>query len=291
MSSEIVRRKKPLLKPYLKWAGGKRQLLPAIRKQLPANLDSLGYYEPFIGAGALFFDRRPRRAVINDHNEQLMLSYRVIRNHIEELIAELNSHKAKNNKEYYYRIRKQDRNAETFAGLSDIQKSARLIYLNKTCYNGLYRVNSQGMFNVPYGNYANPCICDEPVLRAIHSYFNYEKAEIEILSGDFAQAVETAEHGSFIYFDPPYHSPENTNFTGYQAGGFGAKEQRRLRDVFAARTEAGAKCLLSNSDTPFIRELYSDHRFEFITVKAKRAINSDREGRGEADEVLIKNWH
>jgi DNA adenine methylase len=120
-----------------------------------------------------------------------------------------------NNEKYYYQIREQDRNAKVFTGLSDVQKAARLIYLNKTCYNGLYRVNSQGLFNVPCGRYANPLICDEPVLRAIHRYFNYENVEIEICNGDFAHAVETAERGSFIYFDPPYHSVNNTNFTGY----------------------------------------------------------------------------
>jgi DNA adenine methylase len=290
MSSKTIRRKDPLVKPYLKWAGGKRQLLPEIKKHLPGNLGNLRYYEPFIGAGALFLDRQPRRAVINDNNAQLMLTYRSIRDHVDALIAELNTHKANNSEEYYYQIREQDRNSEVFAGLSDVQKAARLIYLNKTCYNGLYRVNSQGLFNVPYGRYANPAICDEPVLKAIHRYLNYENVEIEIRDGDFELAVEMAGRGSFIYFDPPYHSSDNTNFTGYQAGGFGEGEQRRLCNVFIARTAAGAKCLLSNSDTPFIRELYSDNRFEIIAVKAKRVINSDSAGRGEVDEVLIKNW-
>ncbi|MDR1509261.1 MAG: DNA adenine methylase [Synergistaceae bacterium] len=284
------RRSDPLVKPYLKWAGGKRQLLPEIKKRLPENLGNFRYFEPFVGAGALFLERQPRRALINDNNEQLVLTYEVVRDHIDELIAALNVHKANNSEEYYYQIREQDRNGEAFAGLSAVQKAARLIYLNKTCYNGLYRVNSQGLFNVPYGRYIHPAICDEPVLRAIHGYFNYENVEIEILNDDFEIAVETAGHGSFIYFDPPYHSPDNTNFTGYQAGGFGENEQRRLRDVFIARTDAGARCLLSNADTPFVRELYDDNRFEIIAVKAKRVINSDSAGRGEIDEVLIRNW-
>jgi DNA adenine methylase len=206
------------------------------------------------------------------------------------LIAALDAHKERNGEEYYYQIREQDRDGEAFARLANVQKAARLIYLNKTCYNGLYRVNSQGRFNVPYGRYANPAICDEPVLRAIHEYFNYENVKIEILNGDFAVAAKAAGRGSFIYFDPPYHSPDKANFTGYQADGFDEGEQRRLRDVFVARTDAEAKCLLSNSDTPFIRELYNDGRFEIIAVKAKRAINSDSAGRGEVDEVLIKNW-
>jgi DNA adenine methylase len=289
MSSKTTRRKDPLVKPYLKWAGGKRQLLSEIKKHLPENLEDLRYYEPFIGAGALFLDCQPRRAVINDNNAQLMLTYRAIRDHVDELVLALNTHKANNNENYYYQIREQDRNGEIFAGLSDVQKAARLIYLNKTCYNGLYRVNSQGLFNVPYGRYANPTICDEPVLRAIHKYFNYANVKIETRIGDFAIAVETAGPSAFIYFDPPYHSSDNANFTGYQAGGFGEDEQRRLRNVFVACTDAGAKCILSNSDTPFIRELYNDNRFEIIAVKAKRVINSDSAGRGEVAEVLIKN--
>ncbi|MDR0673403.1 MAG: DNA adenine methylase [Zoogloeaceae bacterium] len=284
------RRKEPLVKPYLKWAGGKRQLLSEIKKRLPGRFGGFQYYEPFVGAGALLFDQQPRRAVINDNNEQLVLTYRVIRDHIDELVAALNMHKAHDNEIYYYQVREQDRDGAAFAGLSDVQKAARLIYLNKTCFNGLYRVNSQGLFNVPYGRYVNPTICNEPVLRAIHRYFNHKNVEIEILNGDFDVAVKTAKHGSFIYFDPPYHSPDNTNFTGYQANGFGENEQRRLRDVFVARTNAGAKCLLSNSDTSFIRDIYDDSRFEIIAVKARRAINSDSARRGEVNEVLIKNW-
>jgi len=282
--------KSPLVKPYLKWAGGKRQLLPEIKKYLPKKLAALQYFEPFVGAGALFLDRQPRRAVINDNNIELILTYEVIRDDIDGLIEALNAHKALNNEQYYYQVREQDRDPEAYTKLTNVEKAARLIYLNKTCYNGLYRVNSQGMFNVPYGRYNNPTICDEPVLWAIHKYLSHECTEIDIVHGDFADAVIGAGRNTFVYFDPPYHSPDNTNFTGYQAGGFGEKEQTRLRDVFAERTDAGAKCLLSNSDTQFIRELYSDNRFEIIAVKAKRAINSDSAGRGEVDEVLIKNW-
>jgi len=284
------RRKDPLAKPYLKWAGGKRQLLPEIRKHLPANLGSLWYYEPFVGAGALFLDNQPRRAVISDNNAELILSYEVIRDKVDELIDALTVHERQNNEDYYYFVRGQDRNRQEYAALTAVERVARLIYLNKTCYNGLYRVNSQGMFNVPCGRYAKPAICDEPVLRAIHRYLCHDNTEIKIRHSDFAGAVADAGRNSFIYFDPPYHSPENTNFTGYQAGGFDEVEQERLRNVFTERTDAGAKCLLSNADTPFIRGLYSQGSFEMISVKAKRAINSDRTGRGEVDEVLIKNW-
>lgn len=280
-------RKNSLIKPYLKWAGGKRQLLPEIRRHLP-SMRGLTYYEPFLGAGAVFFDIQPLRAVINDFNEQLVLTYNVIRNNVEELIQALNLHKQANNEEYYYEIRAQDRAQNVFGNLTDIEKAARLVFLNKTCYNGLYRVNSQGLFNVPYGRYRNPAICEETVLRAIHNYLQNDN--IVILNGDFTEAVQNADRRSFVYFDPPYHSPDNTNFTGYQADGFGEADQIRLRDVFLELTDHGAKCMLSNSDTPFIRTLYNNERFDIITVQAKRTINSNSAGRGDVSEVLVKNW-
>jgi DNA adenine methylase len=279
----------PLVKPYLKWAGGKRQLLSEIKKYLPQKFNNYRYYEPFVGAGAVFFEKQPKKAVINDHNTQLILTYRIIRNNIQELIDALRVHSQNNSEEYFYEIRAKDRDTEIFDALSDIEKAARLIFLNKTCYNGLYRVNSQGLFNAPYGRYVNPAICDEPVLKAIHKYLS-DNEEVEILDGDFATAVQTADEKAFVYFDPPYHSADNTNFTGYQADRFGTEEQTRLRDTYVELTGRGAKCLLSNSDTDFIRGLYADNRFEIITVTAKRAINSDAAGRGNVNEVLIKNW-
>lgn len=280
--------KNPLIKPYLKWAGGKRQLLPEIKRQMPACIRADTYYEPFVGAGALLFDVQPPKAVINDLNTQLILTYRVIREQVDELIEILKKHQENNSKEYFYRIRSLDRDEEAFQRLSDVEKAARLIFLNKTCYNGLYRVNSQGLFNVPYGRYRRPAICEEPVLRADSTYLT--QAEITIRNGDFADAVRDADAHSFVYFDPPYHSPNRTNFTGYQAEGFGEREQTRLRDVFAALTDCGAKCLLSNSDTPWIRGLYADPRFVLLPVQAKRAINSNSAGRGSVGELLIKNW-
>jgi len=282
--------KDPLVRPFLKWAGGKRQLLPEIRARLPDNIHSLKYYEPFVGAGALFFDLQPKRAVINDSNRELILVYNVIKNNIDELIEALKNHTAQNNENYYYLIREQDRDRKTYAALTETEKAARVIYLNKTCYNGLYRVNSRGLFNVPYGRYTNPAICDESGLRAVSGYLNNEGSDINIMEGDFTAATENAREDSFVYFDPPYHSPANNNFTGYQAGGFGEEEQKRLRDVFITCTDAGALCLLSNSDTPLIRELYNNEKFEIITLRAKRTINSDASGRGKTSEVLIKNW-
>jgi DNA adenine methylase len=276
------------IKPYLKWAGGKRQLLAEIKRHLPKDIGRYAYYEPFVGAGALFFELRPRKAVINDFNTQLILTYRVIKENAGELIELLKKHRAKNSGEYYYEIRNLDRDAAEFNRLTDAEKAARLIFLNKTCFNGLYRVNSRGFFNVPRGKHRNPAVFEETVLRRISEYLNTN--DIVILNSDFEDAVLSAGKDSFIYFDPPYHSPDKTNFTGYQAGGFGEEEQKRLRDVMVKMTNRGAKCLLSNADTDYIRELYNHDFFDIISVRAKRLINSDSAGRGGAKELLIKNW-
>ena len=284
------RRRDSLLRPFLKWAGGKRQLLPEIRKYLPLNLDDLRYFEPFVGASALLWDIQPHAAVINDRNKDLILTLLVVRDQVDELIRILGEYRDQNSESFYYAIRNQDRDKDAFVQVADAEKAARLIYLNKTCYNGLYRVNSRGLFNVPYGRYEKPAICDSPLLTAIHRYLNHEGAEIEILCGDFAAAVSEAVRQSFVYFDPPYHSPDKTNFTRYLVEGFGEADQIRLRDTFSRLTDLGARCLLSNADTPFIRTLYSDVRYEIIPVKAKRLINSDRMGRGKVREVLIRNW-
>ncbi|MCL2129778.1 MAG: Dam family site-specific DNA-(adenine-N6)-methyltransferase, partial [Treponema sp.] len=227
------------------------------------------------------------RAVISDSNEQLIMTYLVIKENVEALILLLKKYQKMNNKDYFYKIRNMDRDEEIFSSLTNVEKAARIIYLNKTCFNGLYRVNSKGLFNVPYGKYKNPAICEEIVLRQVSSYLNSN--EITILCKDFEQAVFKANKKSFIYFDPPYHSPDKTNFTGYQANGFDENEQERLRNVMIKMTNRGIKCLLSNSDTDYIRELYNYHFFEIIPVQAKRTINSDSAGRGVVNELLIKN--
>ncbi|MCK9333164.1 MAG: DNA adenine methylase, partial [Candidatus Cloacimonetes bacterium] len=217
-----MREKNHLVKPFLKWAGGKRQLAEQIVPSIPSNFRT--YYEPFIGAGAILFNKQPKKAIINDLNEQLCNTYEVIRDNVEELIVMLQNHIRENKDDgakYFYQMREADRDSTKFNNMSKVEKAARIIYLNKTCYNGLYRVNSSGLFNTPYGYYSNPAICESDVLRAIHNYFN--SSEITILNGDFATAVEDAEKGDFVYFDPPYDSPNCTNFTGYQAGGFDHK--------------------------------------------------------------------
>jgi DNA adenine methylase len=274
------------IKPYLKWAGGKRQILPEIKKRLPADICSRLYYEPFAGAGAVFFDLLPKKAVINDVNTQLIISYKAIKNNVEDLVQLLKEHERKNARDYYYQTRNLDRDSASFDRLTETEKAARFIFLNKTCYNGLYRVNSRGLFNVPYGRYKNPLICEEALLRRISAYLNAN--DVSITSGDFEKAVSGADENSFVYFDPPYHSPKGTGFTGYQADGFGECEQERLGNVFAEMTNRNVKCLLSNSDTEFIRGLYK--AYEIIPVQAKRSINSDSSGRGFVGEVLVRNY-
>ena len=278
----------PLVRPYLKWAGGKRQLLAEITKYIPNNTDDFTYYEPFLGAGAVFFKLQPRRAVVNDYNEQLILTYSVIRDNVEDLISILGEYQKNNDEGHFYEIRNLDRDEARFNSLSKIEKAARMIFLNKTCFNGLYRVNSRGFFNVPFGKYKKPAICESLVLRQVSNYL--ASNEISITCGDFEQAVSMANEKSFVYFDPPYHSPDKTNFAGYRALGFNDSEQERLRNTMVELTHRGIKCLLSNSDTEYIRGLYKSGIFEIIAVKAKRAINSIPSGRGEVNELLIKNW-
>ena len=268
--------------PFLKWAGGKRQLLPEIRKYVPKQFDT--YYEPFVGAGAVLFDLQPKKAMINDINVELVNTYQVIREHVDELVETLKKHK--NDKDYYYHIRNLDRTAE-FHQLSMIERSARMIYLNKTCFNGLYRVNRQGQFNVPYGKYKNPNIVNEEVLRAVHHYLTNN--DITILNVDFVQAVETAKAGDFIYFDPPYDPvSETASFTSYSLGGFDRDDQLRLRDLFIELHERGCYVLLSNSATEFIQDIYADFHVELVS--ASRAINSVASKRGKIAEVLVRNY-
>jgi len=284
MSSRTGKTTRPLVKPFIKWAGGKRQLIPELNKHIPKKYNA--YYEPFIGGGALLFELQPSKAFISDMNEDLVLTYISVRDGIDELIELLKDYETKNNSKDYYKIRAMDRDADKFSKMKDVERAARLIYLNKTCYNGLYRVNSQGLFNTPFGNYKNPAICDEYVLRAVNDYF--VNNDITIRHMDFEMTVKNAEKSDFIYFDPPYHSPDNTNFTGYQSGGFDESEQERLADTFKRLADIGAYCSLSNSSTKLIRDLYKD--YHIYTVKANRAINSNGNDRGAVDEVIVTSW-
>ena len=273
-----------LAQPFLKWAGGKRQLLPAIQKFIPKFTQ---YYEPFIGAGAVLFFLQPEKSTINDTNEELINCYQVIKDSPEELLKLCSQHQEKNSKEYYYLLRQQDRQ-EDFPRLSPVERAARIIYLNKTCFNGLFRVNSSGQFNVPYGNYANPTIAHPAVIEAVGAYLN--KNKVRILSGDFAKAVANARKGAFIYFDPPYHPISDTSsFTGYSMNGFGENEQIRLKKLCDKLSDRGCKILVSNSSATLIRELYCDPRYKIEEVGASRAINAVGSKRGKVKELLIHN--
>lgn len=275
----------PLVQPFLKWAGGKRQLLPQIRRFLPKQYKA--YYEPFIGGGAVLFDLQPKSAHINDANAELINLYNVIKESPNELTVAAKKHK--NTEDYFYHLRALDRD-EVFATLSPIERAARIIFLNKTCYNGLFRVNSSGQFNVPYGNYHNPLIVDEIIINAVSNYLN--GASVTITNTDFAKAVGGAGKSDFVYFDPPYDPISDTSsFTGYHLDSFGKAEQRRLKETCDELTERGCKVMLSNSCTDFIKELYSDaSKYRVIEVEANRNINSVGGGRGKILEFLIINY-
>jgi DNA adenine methylase len=278
-------KKNRLVAPVVKWVGGKRQLLVQINKLLPPNFAQYKYCEPFIGGGAVLFHLQPKKALINDANTELINVYKVIREDIDCLIEELKQFS--NTAEVFYEVRGWDKNPETYNSLSDAKKAARFLFLNKTCFNGLYRVNNAGEFNTPFGSYKNPNFINEPTLRAVHSYFISNS--IELHSGDYQQVLDQLEKKSFVYLDPPYDPVSTTsNFTGYTKGGFNRDEQIRLKEACDKLDKKGIKFLLSNSSTEFIHTLYSKYTIE--PVQAKRAINSVASGRGNIEEVLVKNY-
>lgn len=279
--SEMAKNK--LVSPVVKWVGGKRQLIDEITPLLPKRITS--YCEPFLGGGAVLFSLQPHRAIVNDLNGDLITVYEVIRDNVEELILLLSKHE--NNQEYFYAIRDIDRDKDAYQQLSKVEKASRIIFLNKTCYNGLFRVNASGEFNSPFGYYKNPNIVNAPVLRAVNKYFN--SSNIEFYNEDFADTLTRVARGGFVYLDPPYDPVSDTaSFTGYNKGGFDKNEQVRLKECCDELTKCGIKFMLSNSSTAFIRELYAD--YHITIVQAKRAINSDPTKRGSVEEVIIRNY-
>lgn len=280
-------KKNILVAPVVKWVGGKRQLLPDIEPFIPKKVST--YVEPFIGGAALLFHLQPKKAIINDFNAELMNVYKVIKESPLELISLLEKHQVNNSEEYYYKTRSIDR-TEEYEGLSDIEKAARILYLNKTCYNGLFRVNQAGQFNAPFGKYKNPAIVNDITIKAVSKYFN--SANINFLTGDYKQALKGLRKGAFVYFDPPYMPiSSSSSFTGYTESGFGYNKQVELRDECIKLHSKGIKFLQSNSYSKEILELYSDSKiFKIEIVKAKRNINSKADKRGEISEVLIYNY-
>lgn len=269
----------PVPRPFVKWAGGKRQLLSILTQSSPNSFNR--YFEPFIGGGAFLFSQLPERATIADVNPELINCYQVIRDDVEALIRSLKLHK--NNEKHFYEVRAKD-----IKKLTPVQRASRFIYLNKTCFNGLYRENRNGQFNTPFGRYDNPKIVDKENLIAINAYLN--NADIEINCGSYQSILNEAQAGDFVYFDPPYVPLTKTaNFAGYVKDGFGINDQIELSKVYSQLSKKGVMVMLSNSNTDVIHDLYKS--FKIKTIHATRSINCKGGSRGkEANEVLVTNY-
>ncbi|AJM72066.1 DNA methyltransferase [Mycoplasma yeatsii GM274B] len=274
------------IKPFVKWAGGKTQLLNTLLKYVPKEFNR--YYEPFIGGGALLFKIKPNNFWINDFNKELVSAFLCFKDNDKfvKMIEQIEKHQQNHSEEYFYKIRDLDRE-KSFANASIDQIASRFIYLNKSCFNGLYRVNKNGFFNVPSAKKTNVVCYDPNNFKSIRNYF--QNSECKITSLDFSKAVETAQSGDFVYFDPPYDNyEEQKNFTSYNKDGFSKQDQIRLADLFKELDKKNVKVMLSNHDTKFIRELYKG--FEIIEVEARRNINSNALKRGNVKEVIIRNY-
>lgn len=281
----MMRKVKTEADPFVKWVGGKRQLLAQFRELglYPSEFNSTScrYFEPFVGGGAVFFDLQPKNATLSDLNSELITTYKIIRDDVEPLILSLKKHIY--DKDYFLKTR-----AMNPVEMSELDVASRFIYLNRTCFNGMYRVNSKGQFNVPFGRYKNPIICDEDNLRAVSKALR----GVEILNVDYKIVISKAKAGDFVYFDPPYYPISSTSsFTSYTKDGFAEKEQVELRDTFAGLSNRGCYVMLSNSDSAFIRDIYGGLKNVIITtVSAGRAINSKATSRGKITELVITNY-
>jgi DNA adenine methylase len=274
--------------PFVKWAGGKTQLLAQYEPYFPATFGR--YIEPFVGGGAVFFHLiqqgclEGRMVVLIDHLEELINCYRVIQGQVEDLLTALREHKPhKGDASYYYQVRNWDRSPD-YAQRSDLQRAARFLFLNRVCYNGLYRVNRRGQFNVPFGRYRNPTVCDADNLRAVHQALQ----GVTLLVGDFERCLEVAGAGDLVYLDPPYHPLSDTaHFTSYTSRDFEIQDQQRLARLFQELDRRGCQVMLSNSSTALVRDLYDG--YEQIQVEASRVISSKADGRGAIPELLVVN--
>lgn len=272
-------------KPFVKWAGGKRQIIDKLKKYIPDEFNT--YYEPFVGGGALLFELSPKKAVINDYNEELMNVFRCIKDEVSfsKMCSELNKYEVNHSEDFYYEMRSKDKDKAKYQKMVDYKKAARTIYLNKACFNGLYRVNKNNEFNVPFGKKSKVNTYDGQNLGIIHSYLNFN--DITIQSIDFEESVRDAKKGDFIYFDPPYDSETNT-FNDYTENGFGKEEQVRLARVYKELADRGCYVMLSNHNTKLVNELYKD--YNIYLIEAKRNINSNGKKRGKVEEVIITNY-
>ena len=272
-------------KPFVKWAGGKRQIIDKLKEYVPEEFDT--YYEPFVGGGALLFELSPKKAVINDSNKELMNVFECIKDEkkFESMCRELNLHEREHSEEYYYKIRNLDRDRKKFNRLPDYKRAARTIYLNKACFNGLYRVNSKNEFNVPFGKKTKVNTYEGANLITVSNYLTLN--DIKILNIDFEQAVKDAKENDFVYFDPPYDSDTHT-FNSYTEDGFGKEEQKRLAKVFKELDKKGVYVMLSNHNTGLVNELYKGYNMH--KIEAKRNINSKGDKRGKVEELIITNY-
>jgi DNA adenine methylase len=273
--------------PFIKWVGGKRQLLPVLRKHIPVTYNH--YWEPFIGGGALLFDLQPSRATLSDLNPGIVNAYTVIRDDLPRLLTHLNQHRVNHDEIYYYQVRDCDRNDYNFRLMSPVQRAARFIYLNRTCYNGLWRVNKKGQMNTPVGSVGKR----DKLPSDIFNYANLKRVSAylqgkQIVYGDYKEI--TPSYGDFVYLDPPYYPISNTtnNFTAYTSFDFNSGCHEELKKFVDSLTKKGVKVLLSNSATGFVRELYQG--YEIIEVDAARLVNCLVSGRGKVKELLIKNF-
>ncbi len=266
--------------PFIKWVGGKRQLLESYSTLFPTDFNR--YFEPFVGGGAVFFHLQPEDARLTDINPRLIDCYKAIRDNLPELIELLEMHRSKHEKTYYYRMRTR---LNAPRGMSGVQRAAAFIYLNKTCFNGLYRVNKRGEFNVPMGSYKNPSVYDVGRLTASSRALQ----GVELGVGSYSKVLDHAEEGDFVYLDPPYVPLSATaNFTSYDKSGFDLTMQIDLAQTFATLARRGCYVMLSNSDCEFVRTLFAGWRIE--TVEARRNLNSKSSARGKVNEVAVMSW-
>ncbi|MFT9123410.1 MAG: Dam family site-specific DNA-(adenine-N6)-methyltransferase [Leuconostoc mesenteroides] len=271
------------VRPFIKWVGGKRQLLPELAKYVPKNFGT--YFEPFLGGGAFLLNLKPECAVVNDFNSELFITWLTVRDQPGKLLGLLRKYQANHSKELYLDLRAADRDGR-LENMSYVERAARFVYMNKTGFNGLWRVNKKGQNNVPFGSYKNPNVADKTNIFASSKYLN--TAQIKILNGDFEQAVSEAKSGDFVYFDPPYIPvSETSSFTSYSSS-FRYEQQVRLRDLFKHLHENGVHVLLSNSDVPLINELYGDIKGVKIEhVSVNRSVGAHANSRKRVAEVIV----
>ena len=272
-------------KPFVKWAGGKRQIIDKLVKYVPDDFDT--YYELFIGGGALLFELAPKKAVINDSNKELMNVYLVLCDDVKfkKMCRTLNNYETNHSQEFYYELRDKDKNKNTYKKLADYTRAARTIYLNKACFNGLYRVNKKNEFNVPFGKKSKVNTYDGDNLITVSNYLTMN--DVKITCTDFEESLKNVKKGDFVYFDPPYDS-NTTTFNSYTENGFGKEDQKRLAEVYKKLDKLGAFVMLSNHNTMLVNDLYKDYHIHVI--EARRNINSNGEKRGSVEEVIITNY-